>query len=64
MKLKEHIKPHKFVYKLDEPLPAKKNIEDMLRIKDRGAEVVFREPKWYSELKEDFRPVEMYFYSF
>ncbi len=44
LKLKQHIKPHKFVFKLDEPLPAEKNIEEMLRIKNRGADVVFREP--------------------
>lgn len=57
--MKEHLHPEKFELKLEEPLPSKSNIEHMMRIKDRGADVVFREPKWFTELVGEINPPKM-----
>lgn len=46
LKLKEHIKPYMFKFALDEPLPTVKTVENLERIKERGAEVVYNVPDW------------------
>mmetsp|Transcript_40449 Transcript_40449/g.35902 ORF Transcript_40449/g.35902 Transcript_40449/m.35902 type:complete len:292 (+) Transcript_40449:90-965(+) len=55
LKLKEHIKPHKFPVPLADPLPAYKQVKKLDAIKQRGAEVVFPEPDWYKEAAEEAR---------
>jgi hypothetical protein len=59
--MREHLHPEKFEFQLNEPLPAKSAVEHMMRIKERGAKVVFREPKWFTDLEGDINPPKMFF---
>lgn len=44
LKLKEHIKPYKFPFELDDPLPTPKMVKRMERIRERG--ILLSRGKW------------------
>lgn len=47
--MREEIHPEKFPFKLRDPLPASRCVEQMERIRARGAEVEYRVPEWMQE---------------
>ena len=52
LKLREHLYPEKFEFKLDEPLPDKKAVLHLEKYRDWGCEVVYRMPNWVKEERE------------
>lgn len=52
LKLREHIKPEKFRWQLEEPLATYYTVRQYERIRERGAKVVYNEPKWVKEERE------------
>lgn len=52
LKLREHLYPEKFSFKLDEPLPDKKDVLNLEKFRDMGCEVVYRMPNWVKEERE------------
>lgn len=49
--MREAIHPEKFPFKLRDPIPSARWVRQMERIRNRGAEVVYKMPQW---MKEDF----------
>ena len=42
----EHLYPEKYELELRDPLPSSKTIHRLQRIEDKGAEVIYRKPRW------------------
>lgn len=58
LKIKEHCKPHLYRFPLDEPVATKKAVENMERIKQRGADVVYNAPEWVKIKEEQAKKAE------
>jgi len=52
LKLREHLHPEKFEFKLDEPLPDKKAVMHLEKYRDWGCEVEYHMPRWVKEERE------------
>jgi len=44
--MREAVHPEKFPFKLRDPIPSSRKVEHMERIRERGAEVVYKVPEW------------------
>jgi len=58
LKLQEHLKPERFPVKLREPLPDAKDVRNLEKIRERGAEVKYTMPNWVKDLKEEDKKAE------
>ena len=45
--------PHKYPFRLEEPIPPAWRVFKLERIRDKGLDIHYREPKWVKTLKDE-----------
>lgn len=56
--MREHLFPEKFELKLRDPLPIRKQVDNLKKIEERGATVVYNKPRWVEELEQEEKQEE------